>query len=169
MQFHKIRITKWRDKSSPRRPAASATELASIDARMSVVAAHLAAETERAKRLESNVAQVEALRKDLADLEARRAAIVAPEEKHAGELEAAAGLHPMVTKTNTGYQVIDEKKMEVVKLVDASGNEFSKSAVYEYDIVEADAPAPPWATAKLAEWFPPKPAEAPQPEGEVKV
>jgi len=161
MKFYKFVITLWRDRAAARRSARIATELAEIDAKVGVVEKLAADERERVHRLAGSADQVQALQRRRDDLIEQRQAIVGPEETLAGVLLAAAGLHPMVGKL--GYQVISADGSEVIRVVDAEGNEFPANAVVEYDLLEIDAPAPDWAPAKLAEWFPPKRA------GEVTI
>jgi len=161
MKFYKFVITLWRDRAAARRSARIATELAEINAKVGVVEKLAADERERVQRLAGSADQVQALQRRRDDLIEQRQAIVGPEETLAGVLLAAAGLHPMVGKL--GYQVISADGSEVIRVVDAEGNEFPANAVVEYDLLEIDAPAPDWAPAKLAEWFPPKRA------GEVTI
>lgn len=46
-----------------------------------------------------------------------------------------------------GYQEIDSARMEVVRLLDESGNPFPADAVFGYEVVDADPPMPNWGTA----------------------
>lgn len=149
MKFHRLKITAWRDRverpSAAKRNAQASeidTEIARLDAVLKTARTTKGTSAEQIKTLESS----------LTDILAKRAQTLNAEETKALGVATAAGLHPMVGKE--GYQVIDEDLGQVVRLVDADGNDLARDAACEYDLIQIDAPAPSWAAEKLAQWFP---------------
>lgn len=155
MNFYRIKITAWRDRVERQAAAKRNAEVGELDAEIAKLEAQL--KTARATK-GTSAEQLKALDASLAGLADKRAQTLSAEETQALGVAAAAGLHPMVGKE--GYQVIDEQLGQVVRLVDADGNDLARDAACEYDLIEIDAPAPTWAAEKLAQWFP-KESETP--------
>lgn len=149
MNFYRIKITAWRDRVERQPAALRNAEIGQVEAQIAELTRQL--ETDRARK-GVDAAHLKTLETALAEVTLKRAATMTDEEMKALGTAAAAGLHPMVNRE--GYQVVDEAAGRVLKLVDADGNEFPPDAAIEYELVDARAPAPPWADAKLGEWFP---------------
>ena len=147
MKFYRIKITSWRDRPAERRPTKDATALAEISADVAKIERDLTAEK---ARKDGDLELVKVLDAARTQLHGKRLAVVATEEERAIATERAAELHPKVGAI--GYQVVDDKRMVVERLVDEQGNDFPAGAVFEYDIDQVDAPEPAWAAAKAAEW-----------------
>lgn len=147
MNFYRIKITAWRDRVERQAAAKRNAEVAQTEAQL----AELQQLVETERRTKGASAEVlKTLEASIAEVAGRRAEVMSAEETKALGVATAAGLHPRVG--TEGYQVIDAGV--VVRLVDADGNDLPADAAVEYELVQVDAPAPPWAEAKLEEWFP---------------
>lgn len=152
MKVMKISFTEWRDPPSPANARVAAVseidaaqaKLAELDARD----ADVRGDIDHAQTL-LKIADSGQLRERLAGsvmeadniFVARKAALAALQAAGEATVEAMKS-HARVG--TFGYQVIDESVMEVVKLVDEAGGDLPAGAVYGYEIVDTNPPAPAW-------------------------
>lgn len=147
MKFYRIKITAWRDRVERQAAAKRNADIGQTEAQL----AELQKFVEDERRAKGASAEaLKTLEASIAEVAGRRAEIMTAEERQADGVAVAATLHPKVG--TEGYQVIVDGL--VVRLVDADGNDLPADAAAEYELVQVDAPAPAWADAKRAEWFP---------------
>lgn len=145
MKLVKIRFTAWRDKHAAPRSIPLQRRLDDWAAREHVLQ-HTAARVQEVRsKADSETLRMQftALTTELGNINVQRQPIIDAKATAIERAQTAMLVHPMVG--TFGYQVLNDAGTEVMKIVDAAGNDLPEKAVYAYEVADNRPPLPAWA------------------------
>jgi hypothetical protein len=141
----KIRFTSWRGPPPLPRSPALQEQINACTTRISALSAAAARIREEQAHADTKMLQKSLARiiDELKKIDATRTSLLSAEE---AEFKAATRAEDENERVGTfGYQVFNKAETYIAMIVDEAGNYLPAKAVYTYEVVDENPPAPAWA------------------------